>query len=424
MTGREVSRDGRRQWVVLMLAGLMAACELTEVAIPPSDPIVIVQAILRPDRDRQWVIVERSLTGAEERQSTPGDIPFDRPQLPIADASVTVENLSQSFPTDLCGPTEFRRGGGPGGTLGGVDGVYWGPIGCPAMSPGDRLLLTVVTPDSVVVTGETVVTGVNGMFVTLRGDSIALPDSTALAFDRDVDTLRAEVAPIAGRMTQVDVRFDNGLNTTRRVTSLWVDSTSLTLPGTLPDLFRGGTGDPVFQGGRFYTIAVAFGDQNYFDFIRSSNGEITGTGFINHLDGGVGVFGNLVASTAILRVVAEADDPREGLFRMQGTIQGMDVDLSWEPYLSVTENDTTDFSAFIEGEWFLPGILDESAHGFFVGNRMQAEFDHQFVDPLGPAGGAFATRWTIDGEFNESGPWTVVVRSSLKQPLGTLQVTR
>ena len=63
MTGREVSRDCRRQWVVLMLAGLMWACDLTEVAIPASDPIVIVQAIIRPDRDQQWVIVERSLTG-------------------------------------------------------------------------------------------------------------------------------------------------------------------------------------------------------------------------------------------------------------------------------------------------------------------------------------------------------------------------
>ncbi len=423
MTGREVSRDGRRQWVVLMLAGLMAACELTEVAIPASDPIVIVQAILRPDLDRQWVIVERSLTGAEERQSTPGDIPFDRPQLPIVGASVTVENLSQSFPTDLCGPAEFTQNNGPGGSVDGVDGVYWGPIGCPAMSPGDTLLLTVITPDSVVVTGETVVTGVDGMFIELRGDSIALPDSTALAFDRDVDTLRAEVAPIAGRMTQVDVRFDNGLQTTRRVTSLWVDSTSLTLPGTLQDLFRGGTGDPVFQGGRFYTIGVAFGDQNYFDFVRSSNGEISGTGFLNHLDGGVGVFGNLVASTAILRVVAEADDPREGLFRMQGTIRGADVDLLWEPYLSVTGNDTTYFSAFIEGQWFLPGVLDESAHGFFVGNQMQAAFDHLFLNPLDPIGTASLRRWTIVGEFN-SGAWTVFVRDILKRLVGTLRVTR
>ncbi|MCZ6857173.1 MAG: hypothetical protein O7F70_04175, partial [Gemmatimonadetes bacterium] len=134
-----------------MLAGLMGACELTEVAIPASDPIVIVQAIIRPDRDQQWVIVERSLTGAEERQSTPGDSPVAGPQLPIVGASVTVENLSQQV--DLCGPAEFRQNGGPLGGLGGADGVYWGPIGCPAMSPGDRLRLTVVTPDSVVVTG-------------------------------------------------------------------------------------------------------------------------------------------------------------------------------------------------------------------------------------------------------------------------------
>ncbi len=291
------------------------------------------------------------------------------------------------------------------------------------MSPGDTLLLTVVTPDSVVVTGETVVTGVDGMFIELRGDSIALPDSTALAFDRDVDTLRAELVPIAGRVTQVDLRFDNGWLTTRRVTSLWVDSTSLTLPGTLQDFFRGGTGDPVFQGGRFYTIGVAFGDQNYFDFIRSRNGEISGTGFLSHLDGGVGVFGNLVASTAILRVVAEADDPREGMFRMQGTIRGADVDLLWEPYLSFTLNDTTGFSAFIEGEWFLPGVLDESAHGFFVGNRMQAEFDHLFLNPLDGIGTGSLRRWKIDGEFN-SGAWTVFVRDILNRLIGTLRVTR
>ncbi|MFB3111550.1 MAG: hypothetical protein ACE10G_05905, partial [Gemmatimonadales bacterium] len=163
--------------------------------------------------------------------------------------------------------------------------------------------------------------------------------------------------------------------------------------------------------------------QNYFDFIRSSNGETNGTGFINHLDGGVGVFGNLVASTAILRVVAEADDPREGLFRMQGTIQGGDVDLLWEPYLSVTENDTTNFSAFIEGQWFIPGILDESAHGFFVGNLMQAEFDHQLVLP-GEPGGVDARKWTIVGEFSEPGPWTVSVLNNLNLTIGTLQVTR
>ncbi len=108
---------------------------------------------------------------------------------------------------------------------------------------------------------------------------------------------------------------------------------------------------------------------------------------------------------------------------MQGTIRGGDVDLLWEPYLSVAENDTTDFSAFIEGEWFLPGILDESAHGFFVGNRMQAEFDHLFVDPSDPFG-ADVRRWMIDGEFSESGPWTVFVRDNLKQSIGTLRVTR
>ncbi len=56
---------------------------------------------------------------------------------------------------------------------------------------------------------------------------------------------------------------------------------------------------------------------------------------------------------------------------------------------------------------------------------MQAEFDHQFVDPLDPTGGdAAARRWTIVGEFSEPGPWTVSVLNNLKQTIGTLQVTR
>ena len=94
-----VSWDRRRRWVVVVLASLVAACELTEVAIPASDPIVIVQAVIRPDLNRQWVIVERSLTGAEERQSTPGDIPRDAPQLPLDGPAAPASCESKSHHT-------------------------------------------------------------------------------------------------------------------------------------------------------------------------------------------------------------------------------------------------------------------------------------------------------------------------------------
>ena len=411
--------QGHRIGMILLASAGLGACELSEVAIPSSDPIVIVQAIMRPDLIQQWVLVEKSLTGAEERQSTPGDIPPSPPQLPITGATVTVENLS--FPADPCGsPVLFT----PRNLFGSVDGVYWSPRNCPAMRPGDTLRLRVETPDGEVVTGETIVAAVDGMFLKLNEDSIPLP-ATQIGFNRDTDTLKATVVAVSGRATQVDVRWHNRLNQTRRVTSVFVDTTSLTLPGDLQDFFRGGTGDPIFRGGRLYTLAVAFGDGNYFDFIRSANGEVSGTGFINHLVGGVGVFASLVAMTTDVRVVAEADDPREGMFNVTGVIRGDTVNLSWEPYLLDSVGDSTDFSAFIGGRWLTAGTLDVSAHGFFIGNRMHAEFEHQAIDSMQvpPEPGAII-KWTVEGTFSPNSNWSLDVIDQLGRPFGTLSMGR
>lgn len=391
-------------------------CELAEVTIPSTEPIVVVQAIMRPDLPQQWVVVERSLTGADVRQSTPGEIPIDKPQLPVVGASVEVENVS--FPDDPCGnPVAFTRDPGTGSVIP-QDGLYWAPGGCPSMRTGDTLRLRVETQDGVVVTGETTVAGAQSMFLRLGADSIDLP-GPQLPFNRDTDTITAGVDAVAGRALQIDVRQRLIRRWTRRVTSLFVDTTSVTLPGDLMDLFGAGTGNDVFRGGRRYLLGVAFGDGNYFDYVRSRNGALSGRGFINHLDGGLGVFASVVADTASVRVVAERDDPREGVYRLQGKVGIITVDVQWELYLARSIPDSTDFSAFITGDWRW-GPIDESLNGYMVGDTISAMVEQVIGDPE-PWG---VDRHTVEGVLSQQSPSQLVVRDVLGRIVGTLTATR
>ena len=67
-------------------------------------------------------------------------------------------------------------------------------------------------------------------------------------------------------------------------------------------------------------------DTNYFDFTRSITNPLTGRGFINHLSGGIGVFGSIAPVTYELRVTAPQTDAREGIYRFTGNVAGSFVD--------------------------------------------------------------------------------------------------
>ena len=413
-----MNRTPRRAFFTLLtVVAAVGGCELSEVVLPPGDPVVVVLAIMRPDLNHQWVVVERSLTGDEPRQSTPGEIPFDHPQTPIADATVTIEN--RSFPGDPCGRSvTFARDPQRLG-IRPVDGLYWAPLGCPTMRPGDTLVLR-VDASGVLVTGQTIVVGVQQMLLHHGDASVVLP-GPELEFNRDTDTLEAEIEPLFGRAVQIDVRRRPLLGSSRRlrVVSLFVDSTAVTIPGDLVDLFRPGTGDDVFRAGRFYDLSVAFTDQNYFDFVRSSNSALSGRGFVNHLDGGLGVFGSLVAETNPLRVIAELDDPREGTYRMQGTVDGLPVDVEWDLYLARSIPDSTDFSAFVTGTWGSP--IDVSVDGYLTGNRLRAVIQYVLV---GPTGEPVRVQQSVEGSLSQQSPFVVLIKNALGRVVGTLTASR
>ena len=123
-----------------MLTAVLVSCEFGEIEIPEGDPMV----------ERQWVLVEQTLTGSAFADDTLGSlIPGDTPPIPVTGATVTVTNLT--LPTDPCGDVLLTENAAVSGNRRSL-GLYWGPRDCPTMRAGDTLALRVVTADGSVVT--------------------------------------------------------------------------------------------------------------------------------------------------------------------------------------------------------------------------------------------------------------------------------
>ena len=103
------------------------------------------------------------------------------------------------------------------------------------------------------------------------------------------------------RALQVEVRWREEPDSL--VVYLVTDSLGIALPADLYNPFAGDSGRPVFEVGREYTLGVAVTDTNYYDYVRSRSDPFTGRGFLNRLDGGIGVFGSVETYRYYLRVV-------------------------------------------------------------------------------------------------------------------------
>ena len=408
----------------------IAACELTEVTVPSGETVIVVQAVMRPDRVDQFVVVERSFTGAvDPGQFEIGDVPTEgQPRTPVEGAVVTVQNLD--FTNALCGDTVVftNRPQSPG--LFRLPGVYWSPPSCPPMRPGDRLHMRVETPGGQVITGEARVPGLNGAELTVAGTTVAFDPNDTTTFNRDRDTLHLRVDAVAGRLVQLEVRrLVEAEEETRTI--VLVDSTAFSLPGNSLDVFTRQDGDDVFRAGRHYAVTVALTDTNYFDYARSFNNRFTGRGFINHLLGGIGVFGSLAAVTTTVTVTGDVDDAREGVYRLEGQIEGIDIDVELNLFLA-RSIDQTDVSAFLNGDWIrrcdcgpeggrawiAREIQKQSIDGRFAGDTLFAIVN----DP-----DAATKRYVLRGIRTQGAPFIVSVADSLglgSYSLGSLTATQ
>jgi len=384
---------------------LMTGCELTDITLPPTEATLVVTSVLNTAAHEQYAVVENSRSGSEEIIGYFGGlVPDVPPTSPVSDAVVILTHLT---PGADCAnplirlverPLDLGGGAGPSGT-------YFTEDLC-ALRPNDIIALEVRAPDGRVVHGYTRIPGARSIDVGIDAPA-SLPDTIGL--HRLNDSLRIGVDPIAGRGLQVEIvradrrsqRRTDGFDSFSFPHRGISDTMGLVLAGSALAV-DGSNGDPIFQAGHFHAVTIAVTDTNYFDFTRSGNDDFTGRGFLNHLDGGIGVFGSVTPVTRLVRVTTNFTDPREGIFRMTGSVNGQPVDVTWEVYLDPSDEllgagfDIDSFFAFVEGIWAGQPIAT-SAAGTFGGNPYFQFGDFPFSATFEVGAGDDAQRFYIGG---------------------------
>ena len=283
-----------RVGIVALLAA--TACTFDEKAIAVQPPKVVVHAVLDPGVQEQQVLVEQSLTGAV---SVRDDMRFDAQDpintgggIPISGAVVTITGPDGTY-TAVEAPAPGKPSGYP-------TGRYVTPYGGTSIRPGMSYVLSLRTPDGTVVTGRT----------TVPTSGALVPSSRLDPFNRDRDSIRITWRPVVGARSYL-VRADTPFG----AFLLFTDSTHVTLDGELRNYFASNL-ERVFIPGFRQRVSVSAVDSNFFDYYRSRNDPFTGSGIINRLDGGIGLFGAAVnISSRTLDVVQDVREPAfEGLW--------------------------------------------------------------------------------------------------------------
>ena len=281
----------------LALLAMLAACEIETVAIPRTEGRLAMHAVLSASAPTQVVLLERTRSGSVEVLAPPFD---------LADPVVSDEGIAETSAevtlTTPAGQTVFAREDNTVRDDRKGAGIYRFSLPGGALARGGTYLLSVRTTVGEQLSAETVVPG---------GE---VGDSVARVFDRARDTLLLEWPATPGaRSYFVRVETPYGPR------SFFTDSTRVRLGGELrnvdvDELPR------VFIPGFAQAVTVSAVDSNYYDWYRTRNNELTGTGLISRVRGGLGVFGSLVRlQLHALRVVAPQREAAAGAFDFAGT---------------------------------------------------------------------------------------------------------
>ena len=278
---------------VCVLVGA-AACTFDQQSIAVAPTQVVVHAVLDPGASQQEVLVERTLSGAVriadsvrfdalDPINTGGGVPVVKAQVSIAgpDGVLSGAEITYSDHPVTYGAGRYILKTSPAGFR---------------IRPGARYTLTVRTPEGAVVTGSTIVPN-------------AVPFSLAigaplLAFNRDRDTLGISwnAVPLA-RSYGVRTESPFGPN------YLYTNETNVRFAGDIRNVFASDL-QRLFIPGFQQTYTVFAIDTNYFDYYRSRNDPFTGSGIINRLQGGIGLFGaSVVIGARTLDVTQQPVDP-------------------------------------------------------------------------------------------------------------------
>lgn len=275
---------------------LLAACEIEEVAVPRTEPKLALHAVLSVTAPGQAMLLERTRSGAVNLVAPPFELenPFVNDE-GIAEPGALATMVTPSGAT-VIGHEDLTPGGSGAG-------IYRFAL------PGDLLVrnapyrLTVVTTKGEQLTAETSVP--DGVAATYRDQR---------TFDRGGDALRLDWPRATGARAYL-VRIETPYGP--RI--FFTQDTTVRLGGDLRNADISSL-PHVFIPGFPQAITISAVDSNFYDWFRTHNDELSGTGLINRVGGGLGVFGSLVRLRFdSIEVVAAQTDPVAGIFDFVGT---------------------------------------------------------------------------------------------------------
>ena len=287
-----------------------SACEIEKVGIPPTESMVSLHGVLSASASSQVVLLERTRNGTV-RMFAP---PFD-----LADPIVSDEGVAESGAivtlTTPDGETltavedsrtrDDRKG----------EGIYRFALPGSELIAGGNYRLSVQTVGGEVLTAETSVP-----------EGVAVVVAEQATFDRSRDTV-VYAWPKSPGARSYFVRIETPFGPR----SFFTDSTRVRLPGGLRNVDV--TVLPhIFIPGFPQAVTVSAVDSNYYDWYRTHNDALSGSGLVNRVRGGIGVFGSLVRLKYVeYEVVAPQPEAIAGTFKFVGT----QLEAETTPYLGL-----------------------------------------------------------------------------------------
>ena len=295
----------------MALVLLLSACEIQKIQIPRTESRLAMHGVLSASAPTQVVLLERTRNGSVEITAPPFDLadPIGSDE-GIAESGAIVSLTTPSGQTLLAQEDNTVAGNkGKGG------GIYRFALAGSALERGGSYRLSAFTTKGEVIAAETSVpAGVTADVAEVRD------------FDRASDTVVVEW-PAAPGARSYFVRIETPFGPR----SFFTDSTRVLLNGELRNIEVRGL-PRVFIPGFPQAITVSAVDSNYYDWYRTHNERLSGTGLVNRVRGGIGVFGSLVRLRFMdFRVVAPQAEPAAGMFRIIGT----PFERSTAPFLSL-----------------------------------------------------------------------------------------
>jgi len=288
----------------------LSACEIEKVAIPRTASRVALHGVLSATAATQVVLLERTRNGSVEIT-----VPFDVPDPVVGDEGVAESGAVVTLTTPSGQTLLAVEDNTVDSDDGKGAGIYRFALPGTALERSGTYELSVLTITGKVLSAET---------------SVPAGAATAAAeqrtFDRARDTVLLEWPASPGARSYL-VRIETPFGPR----SFFTDSTRVRLTGDLRNVDA--TALPrVFMPGFPQAVTVSAVDSNYYDWYRTHNERLSGTGLVNRVRGGIGVFGSLVRLRFLdFRVVAPQPEPAAGVFRFDGT----QFERSVTPYLSL-----------------------------------------------------------------------------------------